>query len=532
MKIFYYVPLLIFPVVLLAQPRTIQINPSVEYNVTQNDISHLRRLAGGVGWEFEPNVKTDEGLKKIGIRKIRCINVDPLLGTFDAKEEFHIAPPGNQHLQNHFTSCRAIGAVPHIIIANYLHPDLVLKEKDLTTKDPTIMGMVHNVAFGPTNWKKFRNYYKAYFKFVLIDEKFPEACFEIGNEADVSAGAVEKPPKAAWGSRRLYEHYFKVFRNIAQAAGEFEAENPGTRVRLGGPALTTFTFAFGDFNWMERFLRDVRLSKVKLDYFSFHFYGNISPLAGEGGIYPSFEGILSKIRQWRDKYTPEVPIWITEWGATYHTSMDPQSLHNGNNVGASWSAAFLNQMLIEGVDRGMYLVTTDLRQPINGKDTAIWGWPSLFTNNQVYGTHPKAPYHVFTMLSKMAPKRIEAMNPGGTLGCIASRDDRGRLTVLLWNNSYRITEFGPGTELGQEEAICLRVVGGEKFFKGPVRINRYLVSKNLSNAWYLFEKGEKLDDRAELQKVESCTTRPVDNMLNFGFVQPASSVSFIEMEKP
>jgi hypothetical protein len=130
----------------------------------------------------------------------------------------------------------------------------------------------------------------------------------------------------------------------------------------------------------------------------------------------------------------------------------------------------------------------------------------------------------------MAPKRIEAMNPGGTLGCIASRDDQGRLTVLLWNHSYRITEFGPGTETGQDEPIALKITEGDTFFKGPVRIQRYLISKTFSNAYDLFEKGQKIDHRADLQKVEECTTRPVDGAVNFGFVQPPSSVSLIEIE--
>jgi hypothetical protein len=512
-------------------PRVVQVKPSVEFNVTKDDMAQLRQLAGGVGWEFEPNDQTNEGLKKIGIKRIRCINVDPLEGKFDATGNFQVDTAANGYLKSQLATCLAVGAQPHVIIATGLHSDLVLKEKDFKnqTKDPSLLGMVHTATFGPTDWNKFQNYCQAFFKYVLIDQKFPNACFEVSNEPDVGGIIAPRPPKPANGSRGAYEAYFKLFKNVALAAKKFEEQNPGLHVTLGGPATTwAYTFRFGDFNWLERFLLDVRLQKVKLDFIGLHFYGNLSPLTGPGGTYPSFAGMMEKTRHWRDKYLLEVPIWFTEWGSTYHTSLDPQSVHNGNNVGAAWSAAFLNQMLIEGADKALYLVTTDLRQEDKGKGKDIWGWPSLFTNNQVHGTHPKATYHVFTMMSKMAPKRIEAMNPGGTLGCIASRDDQGRLTVLLWNHSYRITEFGPGTEMGQDENIALRVAGADMFFKGPVRIQRYLVSKTFSNAFNLFEKGQKIDGRAELQKVEDCTTRPVDGTVNFGFIQPPSSVSFIE----
>lgn len=521
---------LTFSGVLFAQDvRKIEIHPATAFNVTKDDIAQLHRLAEGVGWEFAPNDQTNEGLKKIGIKRIRCINVDPVKGKFDDKGEFHVdSDPG--YLTGHLNTCRAIGASPHFIIATGLHPDLVVQEKDLHTKDPSIMGMVHTTTFGPKDWTKFRNYCRAVFKYVLIEQKFPDAVFEVANEPDIGGVLVEKPPKPANGSRALYKAYFRLYQNVAIAARTFEEEHPGVRVTLGGPALAwAYTFKFGELNWAENFLRDVRRNKLKLDFVGLHYYGNISPLTGPGGTYPSFQGMYEMTARWRDKYAPGVPIWLTEWGATYHTSLDPQSLHNANHVGAAWSAAFLNQMLVEGVDRALYLVTTDRRQQIGGQWQALWGWPSLFTNSQVHGTHPKAPYHVFQMLRQLAPKRIEMLVPKGTLGGIASRDDRGRLTVLLWNFGYQITEFGPGKELAKEEHITLRIADAGKIFHGPAKLSRSLISDNTSNALYLFQKGEKLDQRCNLQTVDSRTLQPAAGQLEYTFAQPPSSVSFIEI---
>ena len=391
----------------------IRIKPSVDFNVTADDMARLKELAAGVGWEFEPNPETAEGLKRIGVKRIRCINVDPLDGTFDDNGQFHVGKPG--YLGAHLDTCRAVGASPHIILATGVHPDLRVKAEDVKTDDERLMGMLRSSVFGPSDWGRFRSYCKGVFQYVLLDQQFPEAAFEVGNEPDIAGPfPVEAPPRPERGSRALYEAYLKVYRNVAAAAAEFEAEHPGTRVAVGGPALAwAFTFRFGDFNWTEQFLRDCGAAKTKLDFIGLHFYGNIAPLRpADYGAYPSFSEMLRSARQWRDEFVPGVPFWFTEWGATYHTSLDPQSLHNGNHVGAAFAAAFLNEMLVGGVERAIYLVTTDLRQPFDGEYKAIWGWPSLFTNPQVHGTHPKAPYHVFQMLTRMAPRRIESMNPG------------------------------------------------------------------------------------------------------------------------
>lgn len=505
----------------------LRINPEVPYNLRGDDIACLRKLAAGIGWEFEPNAKTTEGLKQIGIRWMRCINVSPLNGKFGEKGQFF--PEGNKRLDQHLKTCRAIGASPHIIIALRIHPELRVTAKDIKTTDKRILGGLRNRQFGPNDWGKHRNTVKAYFKYVLIDRGFSDAVFEVGNEPDIGGTPVRTPPFPAMGSRRLYEAYFDLYKNVATAACEFEAENPGVKVRLGGPAAAfAFTFRFGDFNWSERFLQDIQREKVKLDFIGVHYYGNISPLSGESKmVYPSFADMMRSLRRWRDQYTPGVPIWFTEWGTSYHVNFKPISLHNASHVGASFTAAFLNQMLVEDVDRALYLVTTDLRKKIDGKWKNNWGFPSLFTNHYVLGTHPKAPYHVFQMIRRLAPNRIEATNPGGDVGCIASRDNQKRITLLIWNNSYRISGSGIGLETGEDEIITLKVPNG--FFKGPVRIRRWMVSRTVSNALYLFEKGEDIDKRADLQQVDEGVFRPIGETFGMGFVLPPSSVSLVEL---
>ena len=523
-----------------AQVRMIKINPTNAVSVTgKDDIAQLKNLAAGVGWEFEPNAETNAGLKHIGIKRIRCIHVAPVPGRFDEKGNYSIDLTADDHiaskLANHLATCKAVGALPHIIIAHGLHSDLRLKAEDITIDRERVLGLFQGHDFGPTDWRKFRNVIKANFEYILVRLKITDAQFEVGNEPDIGGSFAEFPPKPPRGSRELYEAYFKLYRNVAQAAVEFEAEHPGLHVRLGGPALAwAYTFRYGAVNWSEQFLKDVGAEKIKLDFVGVHYYGNISPLAGDRkwAAYPTFSEMFGLLRGWRNRYVPNADLCITEWGGSYDVNERERKsvVPNAGHVGATFAAAFLNQMLIEGVDEAIYLVTTDGRTEKDGAWMAEWGWPSLFTNPTIHGTHPEAPYHVFDMVNRMAPKRVEAGRPDGTLGIIVSTDDRARMTVLLWNHSHTIPEQEFGRETGQDEAIVLRIVGADSFFKGKsVQMKHQLISETVSNALYYLQKGEKLDDRVNLQTVDTRSLKVLGDKLDIAFILPPSSVSFIEL---
>ena len=516
--------------------NTLVVNPMSPASVTgKDDLRQLQHLASGVGWEFEPNADTAAALKKIGVRTLRCINVDPLPGQFDEKGHFSVGQP--DRLLAHFNTCREVGATPHIVIATGLHPDLLLTANDVKDR-PSLMGMVPSGIYGPKDWTKFQNYCAAYFEYVLVAQHFPNAEFEVANEPDIGGSFSPVPPKPGNGSQALYEAYFNLYRNVALAAQAFEGDHPGLRVRLGGPAIAwAFTFKYGDFNWTERFLRDCGAGKVKLDFIGVHFYGNISSLDGAyPSNYPAFAEMLKKTLGWRDQYTPGVPLCLTEWGASYHTSNEPQSVVNGSSIGAAWAAAFLNAMLEGGVDAALYLTTTDLRQPIEGQPGAfrnVWGWPSLFVNPSVFGgAYPKTPCHVFDMVSRLAGARVEATRGERTLGCFASAD-RGarRLTLLVWNSGARIPEFGPPVETAPGESVDLRVREAGAFFGVRlVRVRRWQVSEGVSDAYAQFARGEPLDDaHTALKEMDGGVFGIAEGQIDLRFAAPPSSVSLLEV---
>jgi hypothetical protein len=89
-------------------------------------------------------------------------------------------------------------------------------------------------------------------------------------------------------------------------------------------------------------------------------------------------------------------------------------------------------------------------------------------------------------------------------------------------------ELDPGVETAVREPVTLRVSDAAGFFGAPtVRANRWLVSETVSNAYHLFATGQRLDDRAALQRVESASVRVVDGALDLGFAMPPSSVALV-----
>lgn len=510
------------------------VRPRTPFNVTRDDVRQLRHLASGVGWEFEPNAATTAALKRIGIKTIRCINVDPLPGYFeDGSGRFVVGQP--DRLQAHLETCRAVGANPHIIIATGLHPDLRVQVEDVKHLGESVMGLVPSGVYGPKDWTKFQAYCRAYFEYVLLKQGFRQAKFEVANEPDVGGAMCPLPPRPPMGSQALYDTYFTLYKNVAQAARQFEQEHPGVKVRLGGPALAwAFTFRFGDFNWAERFLQDCRREKLKLDFIGVHYYGNLGSLHGEyEGSFPSFDEMLRFTLAARDRYCPGVPLQITEWGASYQTTNEPSAAVNANHIGAAWGAAFLNAMLEGGVESALYLVTTDLRQERDGKWENVWGWPSLFLNPHVAGgTIPKAPFHTLDMVSRLVGKRVAVTGESKHLRAFASADARRRrMTVLLWNYGYRIPEAAVGTEEAPPAQVVLRVEDAARLFgRAGTAMERWQVDAETSNAHALFLKGERPDARAELQRVAAGEVALDGSALTVSFPMPPSSVCLLTLQ--
>ena len=353
----------------------------------------LHRLLEGVGYEFAPAPELADRLRALGIRRLRLINVD--FGNTEIVNGHLVAPLLDQQLQ----WCRLIGASPHIIIGQGF-------PKWLSTHGT-------NPNYGPKDWTAYQDYVQRFFDHVIFDKGFRDATWEVANEPDIKGAPTPQYPRSAQlGTESDYQAYLQLYRSIAEVAQRLEQSNPGLKIPLGGPAGTLYSFNKVDFNWYERFLRDIAAGGLKIDFYSFHYYGNAGPLGDRPQLtpYPSFEKIMASLHGWISQYRPGLPIWITEWGPSYLTEMTPAGLINGNHVGAAWSAAFIAAMQQSQVNRAIFLVTNDLHEN--------WGWPALF-----HGKTAKPIYYVFEMFRQLHGQLLEIKGGSVAVGALAARQD-------------------------------------------------------------------------------------------------------------
>ncbi len=514
---------------------TIEVNPSVKTNVTgKDDLAQLKKLALSVGWDFQPNAETTAGLKKIGVRKIRGINVTPPPGAFNDKGEYIIDDTKPSRLKQQLKTCEEIGATPLIIMTDM--PKALMRTINADSDEARVMGLKRNTSFGPTDYQKFREYHIALFEYVLIKKGFKNAVFEAFNEPDIGGIPVPEPPTPERGSAKLYDAMMRMYQEISAAAIEFEKRHPDLKVTLGGPALSwAYTFKYGSFNWGEKFLRDCAQKKLKLDFMSIHYYGNISSLHGEyKANYPSFAEMIGSLKKVRDAVLPGLPIQMNEWGPSYHVNFSPSAMVNASHIGCAWDADFLITMLENGIDNANFLVTTDLAAQRDGKLENVWGWCSFFVNPNMFGgkAWPKAAYNLITMISSLDGYRIKSANDGAVNTFAVADPQKKKIQILIWNYKAEIPEGGVAKDLSVSQTPDIKIPDAKKFFgSDKVSIRCQTIDENHANAYGAYSRGEPLTaDNTALKVTDRSDLELNRELLSFPVKLSPSSVTLVEIE--
>ncbi len=521
---------------LLAWSLDIAVNPMQRTGSFsgRDDVAQLRKLTLAVGWEFTPDAETTAALKRLGVGRLRCINVEQLPGAFDAEGNYRIDDSKPSRLDAHLATAKEIGAVPHIIVGQGI-PKQLRRTITAESDEAKVMGLTRNASVGPTDYTLYRNYYVALFEHILLKKEATNAVFEAFNEPDIGGAVSPVAPVPALGSARMYEGTFKLYREISAAAKIVEARNPGLKVVLGGPALAwAYTYRYGSFNWSEQFMRDCAREKLKLDFIGLHFYGNTTSINGEyKTAFPSFVEMLAALKKVRDEELPGLPIQFNEWGPSYHVNLNAAAMVNADHIGTAWSMEFLKTMLEQGVDEAMYLVTTDNVQKKDDKLVDVWGWCALFTNPQIYGkAYPKSIFNLFEMISSLQGYRVESSRNGAVNTFAAANPEKRKLSIIVWNFRARLPENAPAIEEGVTEMMELNVKQAKQFFQtDQVRFTRKMISEKHANAYGANLRNEVLS--AENTGLQINNEGKVDISGGTFFAKlelPPSSVSLIEIE--
>ena len=113
---------------------------------------------------------------------------------------------------------------------------------------------------------------------------------------------------------------------------------------------------------------------------------------------------------------------------------------------------------------------------------------------------------------------------------VTSERDDGRLTVLVWHYHRKVRKAEPGKKPSRTLAATVRVQDAADVWKGPVRLRRWMVGPRVSNAYHLFQTGQALDERCELQQVDERVFQVTGGVLDVSLAMPPLSVSLIEIQ--
>jgi len=477
----------------------------------KNDILLMRGYFQGASWERPIPEATWRRLELLGVTRTRLINfesgssmqIDELTG----KAEFDFSS-----LLAGLQDCKKFKLTPHIIVGQLPQAALLNSEE--------------GEKYGVRDWNKYEQYAYAFLKFITVEQGIHQADFEVANEPDINGASWLLPGKLRNGDTEMYRAYLQLYQAWSHAANKISKEHPELILRIGGPALTSYTFSFWKTNWGQEFIQDIAAQKLRLDFFSFHFYGNNAALTGQPawGPYPRFPEQVAFFRDQLDKAgLSKVPIYLTEWGPSYVISDAPEGIVNGNHVGAAWAARFLREMAENRIDEGMALI---FRDHVDANGAENWAWPSFLLSD---GLTAKAFYNLSLMFMKLPDQRVQASAPSGALGVIAGGNKR-KVSVLVYNQNWNYPD-------SQESAVKERLqfrVAQLPFNANRVHITIYSIDANHGDAHGLYKQGRHLNQaNTELCAVDEREAAVTNHTLTLNnvFIEP-SSVMLLEITSP
>jgi hypothetical protein len=285
---------------------------------------------------------------------------------------------------------------------------------------------------------------------VVREKGYPVSYWGIWNEPD---------GQSFWNDN--LDDYLRLYAVCARAVKSVSSD-----LRVGGPES-------GDWNpeWTEGLIRFCATEGLPLDFISWHYYQNtlseIPQARAQVEYWARQEGLSGK---------PE--LIIGEWCWQIHNFPGSGYLpwKTRNYYLNDWHAAFVAASLIEMQNAGVvYSIYTN---PVAESGSAGFAASGLMSS-----THPWANLNVFRMWSMLAPVQVATAYDGPPGVFVqASRDDQGRLTVLLAHLRYR-----KDVTVG----VTLRING----LADGARVTHYVVDDQHSNA---FDAGS---EHAELESV-------------------------------
>ncbi len=358
-------------------------------------------IAGGTTSESVTPAKI-EGLKQLGTRRLRLMNVEPTAPSSVSADGATVQWPVT--LTYPLKVCRQNQWIPHIIIGHAIPPPLAATGKA-------------GRKFGPTSWTTYDKFINTFLTYVVVEQGFTETEWEVGNEMNLpSQNWVASEAPSASTDQNGFNAYATLYSHIAKDVDAFRHQHPGATLRIGGPAEAEAGHVLPPADWTTSLVRYAASNHLPLDFVSFHAYGN----AATGTVY---ENVIDGIRKELANTQSTATIAVTEWGPSYE---DKGGL-NYDPIAGAFALDFAAKMALFGIHDTMFLSLSQLPNV---------DWPAFYKLDS-------SPSHIMLAFQAVAGLKGAAAPCVGTAGvsCVAVKDADGSVEVVFWNFNWMTDRF-------------------------------------------------------------------------------------------
>lgn len=289
------------------------------------------------------------------------------------------------------------------------------------------------------------------------------------------------------------KEYFHLYSVTADA---IKRVSPGLRV--GGPATAGNA-------WVPEFIQYCTTSHSPLDFITTHTYGVdvgfLDEFGGRGTVLSRnpnsiSDGIQHVREQIRASAMPSLPLFYTEWSASY-TPADP--VHD-----SYVSAAYILEKLkgsIEYADSMSYWTFTDIFEEAGPRTTPFHGGFGLIN----YQGIKKPAFRAYEYFNKLGPTKLRCSDPQA----LVTTDKDGGVQALFWdftnnvpaktnNQAYFITDIRPNPKA----EVALRV---SNLRPGRYKVSVYRIGYRINDPYAdYFDLGRPSQlTRPQVEKIKS-----------------------------
>lgn len=319
---------------------------------------------------------------------------------FDANDKLRLSPAfsGGVHMKNQLTSFKNAGTESVVVLQK--SPNYIMN-KSATEHNGDYKPIPYNVTdyLKPANWHTIA---KSYYRIAgyLGTTKIPSGDMNFNTTQDwpnqevnvVESGLglakwieILNEPDKNWSSP-VTAGYFTPYALAALMSAAYDgheetlskagakAAHPNMKVAMGGIYKLQVEYVKAMHEWAKANRTD---GKFPADALNFHHYNSNGGVQGAGNMSlpPEQGNMIAQMQQivdYRDKYLPDLEIWLSEWGMSTNLGNlkvpELPSLGTKEDVQGAWMIRTYLTLLKLNIDRSHMYAMEDESQDANGTD--------------------------------------------------------------------------------------------------------------------------------------------------------------------